>query len=97
MLADVLNPDGQFSDDDRARRRSLPLGAQGRLGSTWCVRRRDVDEGVAEVVGWRAGGVAGLVIGLDCQDPIAAGIANEISLCLNPFGLRYSPGDERLG
>ncbi len=28
-IADYLNPDGQFSDDDRARRRGLHLGGQG--------------------------------------------------------------------
>jgi hypothetical protein len=28
-IADYLNPDGQFSDDDRARRRGLRLGGQG--------------------------------------------------------------------
>jgi hypothetical protein len=28
-IADYLNPDGQFSDEDRARRRGLYLGAQG--------------------------------------------------------------------
>jgi hypothetical protein len=28
-IADYLNPDGQFSDQDRARRRGLQLGAQG--------------------------------------------------------------------
>ncbi|WP_082978831.1 13E12 repeat family protein [Mycobacterium sp. 1081908.1] len=28
-VADYLNPDGQFSDEDRARRRSLRLGPQG--------------------------------------------------------------------
>jgi hypothetical protein len=29
ILADVINPDGNFSDEDRARRRSLVLGRQG--------------------------------------------------------------------
>ena len=33
-LADVLNPDGEFSDEDRARRRGLTLGAQDRDGMT---------------------------------------------------------------
>ncbi len=31
-LADCLNPDGDFSDDDRARRRALTLGKQDRDG-----------------------------------------------------------------
>jgi hypothetical protein len=31
-LAEVLNPDGKFSDEDRARRRSLTLGKQDRDG-----------------------------------------------------------------
>ncbi len=33
-LAEVLNPDGDFSDADRARRRGLSLGAQDRDGMT---------------------------------------------------------------
>jgi hypothetical protein len=31
-LAEVLNPDGEFSDEDRARRRGLSLGVQDRDG-----------------------------------------------------------------
>lgn len=38
-LAEVLNPDGQFSDEDRARRRSLTLGKQ------------DID-GMSAIHGW---------------------------------------------
>jgi hypothetical protein len=38
-LADCLNPDGQFSDEDRARRRGLTLGKQ------------DID-GMSPVRGW---------------------------------------------
>ncbi|MGC2653088.1 MAG: HNH endonuclease signature motif containing protein [Mycobacterium sp.] len=33
-LAEVLNPDGNFSDEDRARRRGLTLGTQDRDGMT---------------------------------------------------------------
>ncbi|CAJ1493660.1 HNH endonuclease signature motif containing protein [[Mycobacterium] kokjensenii] len=33
-LADHLHPDGNYSDDDRARRRGIVLGAQGRDGMT---------------------------------------------------------------
>ncbi|EUA65686.1 hypothetical protein I553_8134 [Mycobacterium xenopi 4042] len=38
-LADCLNPDGQFSDEDRARRRGLTLGKQ------------DID-GMSPIRGW---------------------------------------------
>jgi hypothetical protein len=37
----------------------------------------DLDEGVGEIVGQRVGGGAGLVVGPDFHDPVAAGITNE--------------------
>lgn len=39
VLADCLNPDGTFSDEDRARRRSLVLGRQG-------------PDGMSRLTGW---------------------------------------------
>ncbi len=34
-IADYLNPDGNFTDEDRARRRGVQLGPQGRDGMSW--------------------------------------------------------------
>jgi len=55
----------------------VPVSGARRLAQIGAYVSVDLDEGVAEIVGLRAGGVASLVVGLDYQDPIAAGIANE--------------------
>ena len=38
-LADSLNPDGTYRDEDRARRRGLTLGPQGADGMSRAARR----------------------------------------------------------
>jgi hypothetical protein len=47
----------------------------------------DLDEGVAEIIGLRVGGGAGLVAGLDFHDAVAAACANEFPDAPNLFSL----------
>jgi hypothetical protein len=62
------------------------LVGPSRQDATWL----NLDE-ACPTVGWRAGGVASLVVGFDCHDPIAARIANELRCAAARLGLSTVP------